>query len=160
MPPPPVAVVRPSLSSLFLIAALVLAGAFPRIGLAQQSAEQNRYLAEIVLHTEEEFRGVLQRAEELLLAGEVEQQGQPQVAFVLHGPEVYLLLKQNYRDHREVVDLAARLSALGVVDIKVCRTWMGGNSVREEELQPFVTTVPFALAETRRLLEEEGYIRF
>ena len=160
MPPPPVVVVRPFLSKLILSLALALAGAVPLAASAQQDSSASHYLAEIVLHTEEEFFGVLQRAEQLLLQGEVDQSGQPQVAFVLHGPEVHLLLKQNYSKHREVVDLAARLSALGVVDIKACRTWMGSNGIDEEQLQPFVSTVPFALAETRRLVEEEGYIYF
>ncbi len=152
------AVVRPFLSRVFLISALVLASALPWPAAAHQVPE--RYLAEIVLHTEDEFRSVLERAEQLLLEGEVDQQGQPQVAFVLHGPEVNLLLKQNYLQHRETVDLAARLSALGVVDIKACQRWMGGNGIDAQDLQPFVGTVPFAIAEARRLVEEEGYIKF
>ena len=58
------------------------------------------------------------------------------------------------------MDLAARLSAFKVVDIKVCRTWMGGQRLDESQLPPFVATVPFGPAEEKRLMEEENYVYF
>jgi len=102
----------------------------------------------------------LLQAEQLLADGAL-MAGEPApVTFVLHGPEVRILLRQNYLANKPVVDLAASLSALGVVDIKACETWMGGNHISVENLQPFVGTVPYGPAEQRRLLEEDSYLYF
>ncbi len=120
----------------------------------------SNYVAAIELHTTAELHAVLLRADKLLTEG-VALQGRPaSVTFVLHGPEVRSLLRQNYLQNKSTVDLAARLSAMGVVDIKACETWMGGNSVNPEELQPFVGTVNYGPAEIDRLIDEEGYIYF
>jgi intracellular sulfur oxidation DsrE/DsrF family protein len=71
-----------------------------------------------------------------------------------------VLLRQSYLENKQLVDLAASLSALGVVEIKACETWMGGNSVDPSTLQPFVQTVSYGPGEVRRLVNDEGYIRF
>jgi len=121
---------------------------------------EQRYLAEIELHTSEEMLAILERTEELLLQGVIPLDGEPRVAFVLHGPEVHILLRQNYLANKAVVDRAASLSALGVVEIKACETWMGSKGIDPNELQPFVATVPYGPAEEQRLVERESYIRF
>jgi intracellular sulfur oxidation DsrE/DsrF family protein len=117
-------------------------------------------LARIQLHTAGELYDALRRARELLLAGRVESGGGEPALFVLHGPEVHALLRRNYREHQALVDLAASLSALGVVEIRACETWMGGNRIDPAELYPFVGTVPNGPAEERRLLEEAQYVYF
>lgn len=124
------------------------------------SLEQSHYVADIELQTAAEFRELLVRAEQLLVAGQVATQDGSAVVFVLHGPVLRSLLRQNYLPNKDMVDLAASLSALGVVEIKACRTWMRGNRVEEAELQPFVETVPYSLAEVHRLVQERGYIYF
>ncbi len=96
----------------------------------------------------------------LLLDGQLTLGSQMPVAFVLHGPEVRVLLRQNYMMYKATVDLAASLSALGVVDIKACETWMGGNQIMVEELQSFVGTVPYGPGEVNRLVKEEDYLYF
>jgi intracellular sulfur oxidation DsrE/DsrF family protein len=118
------------------------------------------YVAAIELHTTAELHAVLERADQLLVDGVALQTEPASVTFVLHGPEVRSLLRQNYLQNKATVDLAARLSALGVVDIKACETWMGGNGVNPDNLQPFVGTVNYGPSEVRRLVEEEGYIFF
>ncbi len=118
------------------------------------------YLAALELHTADELLAVLSRAEELLLDSTVAEGKPANVTLLMHGPEVHVLLRQNYARNRAVVDLAARLSALGVVDIRACQTWMGGNGIDEADLQPFVGTVPNAVVEARRLAREESYIDF
>jgi intracellular sulfur oxidation DsrE/DsrF family protein len=118
------------------------------------------YIASIELHTTAELHAVLERADQLLADGVALQSEPASVTFVLHGPEVRSLLRQNYLQNKATVDLAARLSALGVVDIKACETWMGGNGVNPDNLQPFVGTVNYGPSEIRRLVEEEGYIFF
>ncbi len=147
----------------------VLVGAvclFFCMGLAQNSFAQESslenpvYVATIELHTTAELQSVLQRADQLLLDGVALQSDPATVTFILHGPEVRSLLRQNYRQNKSMVDLAARLSALGVVEIMACETWMGGNSVAVEDLQPFVGTVRYGPGEVRRLVEEEDYLYF
>lgn len=103
---------------------------------------------------------MLRRAEKLLVDGVASREDAGSVTFLLHGPEVRILLRENYLANKEVVDLAASLSAMGVVDIKACQTWMGGNGVDETRLQPFVETVPYAPAELQRLVKEQSYIYF
>lgn len=125
-----------------------------------QNPDDPRYVAEFEVHTAAEFMRLLRRAESLFLSGELAQSAGARVTFVLHGPEVRALLRQNYGSYRELVDLAARLSALGVVDVRACRTWMGGNSVDSTQLQPFVTTVAYGPGEVKRLVAEENYIYF
>jgi intracellular sulfur oxidation DsrE/DsrF family protein len=122
--------------------------------------EGQQYLAEIELHTAEELHRVLVRADQLLVEGALPLSSPVPVTFVLHGPEVRILLRQNYLNNKATVDLAARLSALGVVDIKACETWMGGASVVVEHLQPFVDTVPYGPSEVSRLVKKQNYLYF
>jgi intracellular sulfur oxidation DsrE/DsrF family protein len=124
------------------------------------AATDQHYLAEIELHTAEEMHAALMRAEQLMIDGVIPLDGDPRVAFVLHGPEVRVLLRKNYLQNKAVVDKAAALSALGVVEIKACRTWMGGDGIDPAELQFFVETVPYGPSEARRLVERENYISF
>lgn len=144
---------------LALFSALLVLG--PLQALAQlEEADPQRYIADIELNTADELQAALQRAEQLMLSGQLPLGSQMPVAFVLHGPEVRVLLRQNYLKNKKTVDLAASLSALGVVDIKACETWMGGNRVMVEDLQSFVGTVPYALEEINRLVKEENYLYF
>jgi len=142
---------------------LALVNAWLLLGVAAihaQGEQDPRYLVEIELHTEAELLQALQRSEQLLNEGILSRHSPSPVRFVLHGPEAKILLLQNYPRYKSTVDLAARLSAFGVVDLKVCETWMGGNGVNPEELPPFVGTVPYAPAEVRRLMREQDYIYF
>lgn len=119
-----------------------------------------RYVADIELQTSGELKELLERANQLLLDGVTQQEGGATVTFVLHGPVIRDLLRQNYPANRELVNLAASLSALQVVDIKVCRTWMGSNAVDEADLQPFVEPVNLAASEVWRLRQENKYLDF
>jgi intracellular sulfur oxidation DsrE/DsrF family protein len=119
-----------------------------------------RYVADIELQTLEQFQQLLVRVDELFLAGETPSSGEPAVVFVLHGPVLSSLLRQNYLDNRQTVDLAARLSAFGVIDLKACRAWMRSASVSETDLQPFVETVSYGPDEVSRLVRENNYIYF
>ena len=123
------------------------------------AVESGGYLAHIQLNSPEELKGALERAEKLYENGSITNQDNP-VAFVLHGPEVSVFLKQNYDSYRPLVDLAAKLTALDVIDVKVCRTRLGMMSQTESDLAPFVGTVPFGPAEVSRLMDDEQYIYF
>ena len=147
------------MTRILAVVSLLLAVAWPAGAQTTDTAGQ-RYLAEIEVHTADEMLSILRRTEDLLQQGAIPLDGDPRVAFVLHGPEVYVLLRQNYFDNKEVVDRAASLSALGVVEIMACETWMGSKGIDPDELQPFVATVPYGPAEERRLVKEENYLRF
>jgi uncharacterized protein len=118
------------------------------------------YVVDIELQTEQQFSELLTRAEQLFLEGGLSQDGGTGVTLVLHGPVLRSLLRGSYRDSKAMVDQAASLSALGVVKIQACRSWLGYNGLSESELQPFVGVVSFGPAEVVRLVEEEGYIEF
>jgi intracellular sulfur oxidation DsrE/DsrF family protein len=82
------------------------------------------------------------------------------IAFVIFGPDVEMFFKQNYGMYKSTVDLAARLSSLGVIDIRVCQVSSKAIGLDRDDLLPFVSPVDFGPAELRRLLEEEDYSYF
>lgn len=125
----------------------------------EASTGNDLYLARSLLHSPSEVQGALLRAKVLLDQGLVGVDDPP-IAFVLHGPEVSIFLRENYEQYREIVDLAAQLSAFNVVDMKVCRTRLGSLGETEQQLVPFVGTVPLGAAEVKRLLDDEGYVYF
>ena len=166
MPPLPVAVAPPSrynpialqrLASLLLLVSLLWM--VPAIA-QQPDSGGVRYVADIELQSSKQLTELLQRASQLLLDGVAAQDGIPKVSFVLHGPVIKDLLKQNYAGNLQMVNLAARLSALQVVEIKVCRTWMGLNDLEESDLQPFVVPVNLAGSEVERLRQKKNYLDF
>lgn len=122
--------------------------------------EQERFVADIELQTADQFKQLLERAETLLVEGVAPQDEEPTVTFVLHGPVIKDLLRQNYVESSELVNLAASLSALQVIEIKACRTWMGSHDVMEVDLQPFVTPVNLWRSELERLRTQESYLDF
>ncbi len=122
-------------------------------------APANGYLARIFLNSPDDVESALLRAEELYRRGEVTVDDEP-LAFVLHGPEVQIFFKENYQKYSSIVDLAAKLSAFNVVDIKVCETRLGVLGQSNEALPPFIETVPFGPVEIERLLMEEQYVYF
>ena len=120
----------------------------------------SRYIARIELHTADELMGSLQRAEMLQQEGSFKVGVDTPIAFVLHGPEAESLFSSRYAENQSLVNLAARLTAFKVVDIKVCETWLGGKALDASELPPFIGTVPYGPAEEKRLLKQEQYVYF
>jgi intracellular sulfur oxidation DsrE/DsrF family protein len=124
------------------------------------SIEEQYYVADIELHTAEEFRQLLERAEQFLILGDSLPEGEAKVTLVLHGPVLKSLLRENYLQNKILVDLAASLSAMEVIDVKACSTWMAGNNVSPENLQPFIEIVTYGPAEVERLVENKHYLYF
>lgn len=120
--------------------------------------QEQRLQANVELHTTDELRALLEKAEKIS-NGDTEYNTQEPVAVVLHGEEIRAFVRSNYREHKDLVDLAARLDAFNVVDVKVCRRWMGMNGITESDLPPFVEPVPWGAAERDRL-ERSGYAYF
>jgi intracellular sulfur oxidation DsrE/DsrF family protein len=117
------------------------------------------YLVKIDEPTPSGLERALLRAEMFFLDGGLKGT-LPPASFVVHGPEVSVFFKDNYAEHKSLVDLAARLTAFGVVDIQVCETRTGILGRNKSALMPFVGTVPFGPAEENRLLQQEGYVSF
>ncbi len=120
---------------------------------------EGNYLARIGNNSPEELERALVRIEQYFLADQPEGDYQP-VVIVLHGPEVRLFMRDRYQKNKHLVDLAARLSAFDVIDIRVCETRMGVLGQLVSALVPFVSTVPFGPAEVDRLVNEEEYLYF
>jgi intracellular sulfur oxidation DsrE/DsrF family protein len=122
--------------------------------------EEQYYVADIELHTAEEFQVLLGRAEQLLILENSFPEDEAKVTLVLHGPVLKSLLRENYLQNKALVDLAASLSALEVIDVKACSTWMAGNNITPENLQPFIEIVAYGPSEVERLVKDRGYLYF
>ncbi len=140
---------------------LILLGLILSIPALGQQAVQtsSRFVADIELETEADLSELLSRAGQLFLEGKVRQEDGA-VVLVLHGPVLNSLMKPNYAQSQAVVNQAASLAALGVLEVKACRSWMGQNGMDEEDLQPFVEVVSYGPSEVSRLVREEGYLFF
>lgn len=117
------------------------------------------FLALLNQRSPEDVEQALLRAEQLFLQNNASA-NIPPIALVVHGPEVAIFFRENYAQYKTIVDLAARLSALQVVDLTVCETRMGVLGRNKSELLPFVSTVPFGPAEEQRLLNKKNYRHF
>lgn len=123
-----------------------------------ESKELLKLQANITLHTLDELKQLLDQAEKIA-NGETEYNTQESIAVVLHGEEIKAFMRSNYRENKKLVDLAARLDAFNVIDVKVCKRWMGANGIMASDLPPFVEPVPFGVEERARL-QDAGYAYF
>ncbi|MGH1486374.1 MAG: acyl-CoA transferase [Cellvibrionaceae bacterium] len=136
----------------------------PLHAIAQTSAtppseNENGYLARILNDSPDEVADALERAEALYLDGKLPTDANP-ISIVLHGPEVEIFFKDKYDEYKNIVDLAARLSAFGVVDVRVCETQTGILGRDRNSIHPFIGTVPFGPTEVKRLLDQQNYVYF
>jgi hypothetical protein len=152
---------------LFLLySAVIIAGAEPGIA-SEVNRELNNevnsdvpgYLARIEQNAPLEVEQALLKAERYYFDHGMST-ALPVIAFVLHGPEVEIFFRDNYSRYKPIVDLAAKLSALNVVDIKVCRTRLRYLETDVDQLFPFVDSVPFGPDEIERLTGEAGFVYF
>jgi len=116
------------------------------------------FQAKIEEHTAEEMFSLLSRAERIA-AGQDEYSTEEPIAMVLYGDEIEFFKRQNYRDNKALVDLAARLDAFNIIDVKVCTYWLSQRGIELTDLPPFIDSVSAGDQETRRL-EKAGYAYF
>jgi len=140
---------------LYVLGMLLLAGYSYGQTISPQFSPDKRYMAQIRLHTPMEIEVLLERASKLVEQAQHYESFEP-IAVVLHGNEADAFRFGNYQRYRKLIDLAARLDAFNVIDVKICETWMRMNNVQRSELPAFVDTVPFGPAE-KRTLRREGY---
>ncbi|MGB0958476.1 MAG: hypothetical protein ACPGUF_08385 [Litorivicinus sp.] len=108
-------------------------------------------------HNSDELSALLMRADDLARASNFSPI-EP-VTFVLHGDEINLFKRDNYQSNQMLVDLAARLDAFKVIDVRVCETWLRDNQVAATDLPPFVELVPFGPS-FQAGLQQSGAIPF
>lgn len=113
-------------------------------------------VADISVHTQQELMLLFDRVEELL---ERPRTGDETALLnlVLHGPEVEFFAVRNYAQYKTVVDRAAKLAALGAVDISICQTQMRNLGIATDEVPSFLRQVPFGPEEVERLIDR-GYV--
>ena len=123
---------------------------------SDSAAPGSRYLFRVTLHTPMEIEGLLARAEQLARTTRSTDRHDG-IALVLHGPEVEIFARKNYAKYRHIVDRAARLSAKGVIEIKMCQTEMRSRDIRDEDVPKFIEFVPYGPDEEDRL-QRRGYV--
>jgi len=114
------------------------------------------YLFDVSNHSPAELEALLHRAEEIR---ETHATGYDNldIVLILHGPDIDIFRQENYSKHKPLVDLAAKLDAFKIIDMKICETTMSNMDVQRSEVPAFIESVPYAPDEIRRL-NEEGYI--
>jgi intracellular sulfur oxidation DsrE/DsrF family protein len=127
-------------------------------GVPNNGAASPGLVLDISVHSLEELRVLLDRAEKLAMRPQP--QGETSgVVLVLHGPEVEFFAISNYSRYKDVVDQAARLDAFDVVDVKICRSMMERLGVGRDDIPAFIEQVPYGPGEVERLVRE-GYVYF
>lgn len=116
------------------------------------------FQARIAEHSADEMLALLSRAEKIA-SGQDEYITQDPVVLVLSGDEIELFKRENYRTNKALVDLAARLDAFNIVDVKVCTQWTAQRGIELTDLPPFIESVPAGDQEMKRL-EKAGYAYF
>jgi intracellular sulfur oxidation DsrE/DsrF family protein len=124
----------------------------------ETAIELQKLQANVALHTLTELKQLLDQAE-AIANGESQYNTEEPISVVLHGDEIKAFVRSNYRSNKALVDLAARLDAFNIIDVKVCKRWMGANGIMASELPPFVDPVPFGVGERERLTKA-GYAYF
>jgi intracellular sulfur oxidation DsrE/DsrF family protein len=123
-----------------------------------QETTPARGVLDITVHTLDELRVLLDRAEQLSTSLGPQRED-ASVVLVLHGPEVEFFASSNYEKYKDIVDQAARLDAFDIVDVKICQTMMSIQGVARDDIPAFIEQVPLGQAEIERLVGE-GYVYF
>lgn len=118
----------------------------------------DRAVLDISVHTLDELRVLLDRAEQLSSRLRDDRRN-ASVVLVLHGPEVEFFASRNYGRYKDIVDQAARLDAFDIVDVKICQTMMNIRGVARDDIPAFIDQVPDGGVELERL-RNEGYVYF
>ncbi len=138
-----------------LLLIIGLAGLSPV--LAQDGRNPPGYVFSVTVSNQQQLDVVLNRAENLRELFNPNEHSK--IAIVLHGDELQLFQKDNYRSNRSVVDRARLLDQDNIIDIKACQTMMRRLDIEQSELPSFIEQVPFAPAEIERLQQQEGFTR-
>lgn len=118
--------------------------------------ENKSYLFDVSDHSIDELEALLTRAEEVSQAQSPDYEDL-KIVMVIHGPDIEWFTQQNFEHNRQLIDLAARLDAYDIIDMKVCEKTMTARGVDREDIPSFIESVPYAPTEIKDRLRE-GYI--
>ena len=118
------------------------------------SETQPNYVADVSAHTTQELETLFDRIEALLERPRGEGEA-PLIALVLHGPEVEFFALKNYTQHRTLVDRAAKLAALGGVQISICQTQMRKRGIAGDQVPSFLRQIPYGPEEVEQLVGKD-----
>ena len=123
---------------------------------SQFNIGNTQYLFDVSDHSPEELEALLFRAEEIR---DTHAEGfeHLEIALALHGSDIDIFRQENYSRHKPLVDLAAKLDAFEIIDMKICQRTMSDMGVERSEVPAFIETVPYAANELKGLTED-GYI--
>ena len=122
-----------------------------------EPGERQPVVIDVVLHNKDDILKMLRRAESLAMTPNPAERPR-QIALVLHGPEIEHFKISSYGENREIVDLAAKLDAFNVIDIKMCNTAMDQLEVDKQEVPAFIEIVPYGPKEVERL-QGKGFLK-
>jgi intracellular sulfur oxidation DsrE/DsrF family protein len=115
-----------------------------------------RAVYDITLHDADQLRVLLRRLEQLAERPNT-RDVLPEIALVLHGQEVEFFALDNYEKYRDLVDLAAKLDAFQIIEVKMCQTRMRNLGLDSSDIPAFIELVPYGPDEVDRLVKE-GYL--
>ena len=128
------------------------------IDIFPQAPLPEKAVLDISVHTIDELRVVLDRAEGLAMTPQPPGSA-ASVILVLHGPEVEFFAISNYDKYKDIVDQAARLDAFDVVDVRICQAMLEIKGIPRDDIPAFIEQVPLGTVEIERLVGE-GYVYF
>ncbi len=116
---------------------------------------QKNVVFDISVHTVDQLRGVLKRAEEL--ASGPRSAAQPaNISIMLHGKEIEYFTIDHYKQYQDIVDLSAKLDAYNVIQFKMCETAMKDFGITKDNIPSFIEFVPDGELEINKLVRQ-GY---
>lgn len=118
--------------------------------------ENKSYLFDIKGHSLSELEALLERTEEVTMTQPSEYQD-IEIVMIIHGPDIEWFTQQNHADNQKLLDLAARLDADDIIDMKVCETSMEFHGIERKDIPEFIDSVPYAPVEIKTRLRD-GYI--
>jgi len=118
--------------------------------------ENKSYLFDVTDHSIEELEALLVRAEEVSQTHPKDFEDL-EIVMIIHGPDIDLFTSQNYEQNKQLIDLASRLDAYDVIDMKVCEKTMSLRGVERQDIPSFIESVPYAPIEIKQRLQD-GYI--
>ena len=119
--------------------------------------ENKSYLFDVSDHSIDELEALLVRAEEVSQTHPADFDDL-EIVMVIHGHDIDWFTTQNYEHNQKLIDLAARLDAYEVIDMKVCLRTMQSRGVTKDDLPAFMESVPYVPIEIKQRLQD-GYIK-
>jgi len=117
----------------------------------EPSVAQSGVVFDISVHSVEQLRGVLKRAESL--ASGPRSAAQPaNISLMLHGKEIEYFTIDHYSEYRDIVDLSAKLDAYNVIEFKMCETAMKDFGIDKDNIPGFIEFVPDGELEIQSLV--------